>query len=403
MEKSEILQILDFELAEAASHETRSGWSGWAIGVACATLIWIGMDIYESQPLSLHFLLTLSLCSIMASECVLLIISHISLIRGTKAVGQVGGVYDFITPSYNSLVANLSKAAFYFTIWYVLRISYGLPTPWFASLGYLSIYFLAVSVLSVMTLFDPIPWPRVNSHPRSAGFLLLVMKLGLVFDVAIGIGHYAISSGFGISMPGIPFPEVKIAIMIGAGWILLHYLFTVLKGSTRSESLNELKRCILLEEISSADAYKHILTIVRGNTAEEIVRRVFFPVLRKLEKVKKELQQSLEIINSSMPMIPEDCSKVCCPLDEVVKSESVRMQIINEEMAAIQKSTEKLKWRMITNLIFLGFDGDVERHVKGMLERLTDEVEHIKRLASTTIRPCEGCTVTVTYSNRVKA
>lgn len=285
MPRDEIIHFLDAEILSVRADIQRPGWTKWAIWGSLGTLTWILLEQLENPKHSPNIIFFL-------------------VIAGAFLFDMINGYYTF---TENSRKDNLRPNRFsdfsshrnwramsaleivkHLALLYLTnQISPILPLGLIICSYLLNLFFLFVYVMSFFLTFFHL---TVGSHSTEPGW-----KFNLTFCLLF------FSGVFFIGQTGLKFissPTLLVDLRIAGLVLILMQLAIVLarldKDSPTLQSLVEIRRDLILNQISEETASNQIEELLLGQQSARVIQQKTEHILHESEKIEKHLQKITE-------------------------------------------------------------------------------------------------------------
>jgi len=333
--RGDLLVLLTEEIADLERSKTRPGWTTWAILGALATLIWVLLNSVDNHEIDALVVLKFLLLIITICDCLWIIWKTLSSIRESDRTSRFEvankAASDIWRVSFPLLIRNG-------TIFYLIVYA-SFPT---LQTILLVVFFSMETVVLLSALlmsFFPFPLPS-KPQPRS------LLKVAVI---AVFITSIAVRSLWVLILHKAPsVTEWKVALISTSCIYLCILLMRASSGLGLIVELKEIRRRLVLGELSPSDAAKQIDLVIRGLTVHEILQPAVANVLATHSRVISRcryIEATLRLIKEiterlSLEDKTETEARVKSLIISIKNNAEILEEIINDQIVA-EKTLER--------------------------------------------------------------
>jgi hypothetical protein len=289
-----VLELLRSEIQDAEGDRTRQGLTAWVLAAAAASVLWVGIGLWEGNRIDLHAaarmvtVAAVMIESLRAGSWML----AIGLMRPSDLINSRVFVPSSLPLEYSRVV--LAVVGRLLLLALMLFVAPGGPA-W------------AMACLIVPQLIGVIagvaaPWAVLRGDLPVAVPFGSVVRRGL-----LGIGALAtlvpLAGAVGAALPllfaapSTPLPEFRVALIVLALGYLLPILAYVAIPSPYLGHLRALRRDLLLGAVDAVVARRDLEALLVGQELGSVLERYARPLLDTLDEVEKRVAEAQSAIH----------------------------------------------------------------------------------------------------------
>ncbi len=368
-QRGEFYNYLDSEINNLSGDIKRPGWNMWAILVGLATLGWLLLDALESGEYSFQ--------NVIGLLFVLSLTQYLYF--------SISGVFDSLSTN-NQKQARFINVASQIRNWrfFILLIGQGAFLI-FASIIFsddvgtlittLSIIFAAVIIIAVLfsfaLVFLQLP---ILSSPLKRNLNVIVSVLFSALLLFIIWRHIELL----LNSSSTSFNDIRLTLLVAASFYLIVLLIRVPRGLLILDSLIDIRRQLMLGEISIENAVIQTNIALTGLRAYDVLEEYVVKLLSIYREAAAELTGALSTINNleniyhESQTSEEDQSSLAMPLIESLHN-SV------DKVKGIIRTTPELIRPLRTRLILMSSAADISDTVDDLDLKFTEAVDEISQ------------------------
>ncbi len=365
--KADLINLIDFEIAQIKSKKSENGWSPWVLFAALAALSWAIMGEVDSSHNWIPIL-------VLAASATLLM----QCLKGLNASMTEDGRSRKSEARFIRTNLALAKARPYLAFYAAKLICAGIILNAFAKPndigwvwhGWTCVFWAYVVVLFYFVIMAFIPFP-ISTRDTSSKILDFVAPLVLAGAIIV-ISIIAKPFAFSLNSSGI-----KAAALLFGISELITLILECRTASPASQSLHQIRRSLCLEEVSCTDAAERIKIILYGMSFDKILEpsiKSFFDAVTKADNLIVDFLATQEAVRQ----VSEEAASSAV----TAKLMGLKLQLDNQrkelprlvEQARDQISIFGLKAKMLTSA-----DSSIKKEMPSLQEKLEEQINSLLR------------------------
>lgn len=339
-EVARLIELLEFEIAQIRSEESRPGWSMWALLGGLATIAWLLTFQIEAGSADLRNTLFVVLGLSLLYDSLLWVLLLIKGQGPSKSARRLESTHRVFSEGRNRMVFEIGRSIAMIVIAAGFRPSLSTSTVWAACLFYGAWLFLMLVGVSLSYLRFPTPKDASLSWVVYVVFgTLFVLGVLTLFGVAGVIWRQDISPTMN---------EVRIAGLLVGGTIMAGFLARGRPRTPLLGALVEIRRSLGLGSMDVESARRQIDIALAGMTVGDVLQEDITELLSYLQQTSTELESAASELESARSMVVEEGIEISeaksTVLNAVMRS---IMDHVSDADAAFKKYDEGYKriWR----------------------------------------------------------
>ncbi|MPM14013.1 hypothetical protein SDC9_60373 [bioreactor metagenome] len=289
MPRDEIIHFLDAEILSVRADIQRPGWTKWAIWGSLGTLTWILLEQLENPKHSPNIIFFLIIAGSFLFD---LISSYLKLTENTyKDNLRPNRFFDYSIHRNWRAMSVLGIFKHFGLLYLTHLISPILPLRLTLCSYLCNIAFLVIYVINFVLTFFHNP---VGTHSTEPGW-----KFNLIFSLLFFSGLFFIGQ---TALKFASSPTILVDLRIaGLVLILVQLAITLTRldqDSPTLQKLVEIRRDLILNQISEETASNQIEELLLGLQSSTVIQEKTEHILHESEKIEKHLQQITEYLES---------------------------------------------------------------------------------------------------------
>ncbi|NPV84232.1 MAG: hypothetical protein HPY46_11710, partial [Candidatus Aminicenantes bacterium] len=337
--KSDLIDLINYELSEIDEEQKRPGWTFWALIGALVTLSWLFIN---QLPLSKVNFINIGFIYVSLSLIIEFIINLIPIISGQGTSHSREPRYFFTMNLFGSyrIYIFVSLAQYTVLLLVALKIGGQLSVITKISIIILMGYSILVWIFLIILSFLKVP-----INPQRMGWLtyLTASIISMLFIISL----FGCFKKLVIEFEAFTPEEFRASVIL----LLIAYTI-ILMSKVRSISpvrsyLISLRRDIILDKIDLDQAQKQIDLALSGLLVEDVLQERIKEVLDCFDQINKEFNELINIMKSIKLLLPisveeQDHSQSIRTLMDISKTKKNNLtNLFNSLKTSIKKFEEK--------------------------------------------------------------
>jgi hypothetical protein len=289
MPRDEIIHFLDAEILSVRADIQRPGWTKWAIWGSLGTLTWILLEQLENPKHSPNIIFFLIIAGSFLFD---MISSYLKVTENTHQDNlRPNRFFDYSIHRNWRAMSVLGIFKHFGLLYLTHLISPILPLGLTLCSYICNTTFLAIYVINLILTFFHNP---VGTHSNELGW-----KFNLVFSLLFFSGVFFIGQ---TALKFISSPTLLVDLRIAGLALVLVQLALVLtrldQDSPTLQRLVEIRRDLILNQISEETASNQIEELLLGQQSSTVIQRKTGQIMHEAENIEKYLQKISEDLES---------------------------------------------------------------------------------------------------------